>query len=130
MRAMTEKDFKLEWFSGTGAGGQHRNKHQNCCRITHIESGLRATGQGSRSRVENQRAAFRRLVGKLVVHYGDGDPERRNTSNVVRTYHFERNVVSDGDLEAPVGSVMDGAIDEFIARALNGQRSHRGTGRV
>jgi len=29
-------DFKVEWYSGTGAGGQHRNKHQNSVRLTHI----------------------------------------------------------------------------------------------
>ena len=48
---LTKKDFKLDWFNGSGAGGQHRNKHQNCCRITHIESGLTSIGQDSRSRV-------------------------------------------------------------------------------
>lgn len=48
---LTKKDFKLEWFSGTGAGGQYRNKHQNCCRITHIESGLTCTGQTQRDRL-------------------------------------------------------------------------------
>ena len=28
--SVTKKDFSITWFSGTGAGGQYRNKHQNC----------------------------------------------------------------------------------------------------
>lgn len=35
----------MEWYSGTGAGGQHRNKHQNSCRITHLPTGEIATSQ-------------------------------------------------------------------------------------
>jgi protein subunit release factor A len=130
MKSMTSKDFCLEWFSGRGAGGQHRNKHQNCCRITHVESGLVATGQRSRSRVENQRAAFTALVGKLFAYYEGDTPSRRQTNNVVRTYHFERNVATDGSISKPVAQVMDGDIDDFIARALNGQRNPKYTGRV
>ena len=130
MESMTSKDFRLEWFSGTGAGGQHRNKHQNCCRITHIGTGLRSTGQNSRSRVENQRSAFNKLVGKLVAHYSDGDPKRREDNTVVRTYHFERNVVSDGDVSLPISVVMGGGIDEFIENALTKGRTSRETGRV
>ncbi len=60
--SITKKDFKIDWFSGTGAGGQHRNKHQNCCRMTHPDSGAKATGQESRSQKENLRNAFNRLV--------------------------------------------------------------------
>ena len=60
--SITKKDLSLTWFSGSGAGGQHRNKHQNCCRIIHGESGAIGTGQGSRSRVANQREALRSLV--------------------------------------------------------------------
>lgn len=41
MKSYTRKDFDIDWFSGTGAGGQHRNKHQNCIRITHRETGIR-----------------------------------------------------------------------------------------
>lgn len=33
-------DLNMEWFSGTGAGWQHRNKHQNSCIITHKPTGI------------------------------------------------------------------------------------------
>lgn len=60
--SITKKDFKIDYFSGTGAGGQHRNKHQNCVRIQHIESGAIATGQSSRSRKANMKEAFNGIV--------------------------------------------------------------------
>lgn len=60
--SVTKIDFVIEWYSGSGAGGQHRNKHQNCCRIKHAASGAEATGTESRSREQNQKTAFRRLV--------------------------------------------------------------------
>lgn len=44
--------FRIEWFSGTGAGGQFRNKHQNSCRVIHIPTGISETRQ-SRSRDSN-----------------------------------------------------------------------------
>jgi len=93
---LTKKDFKVEWYSGTGAGGQHRNKHQNCCRITHIESGLKAQGTAHKSRVSNQRDAFDK-VSRMVIarHYADNDPERRDTNEVIRNYHAVRNEVHD-----------------------------------
>jgi protein subunit release factor A len=93
---LRRKDFKLEWFSGTGAGGQYRNKHQNCCRITHIETGLMATGQSQRDRPGNQKEAFQALAEKILKHYGfrDATP-RREGGEVVRNYHAERNEVLD-----------------------------------
>jgi protein subunit release factor A len=60
--SVTKKDLKITYFSGTGAGGQHRNKHQNCCRIIHPESGAMATGQAERSKEQNTQFAFRSLV--------------------------------------------------------------------
>ena len=93
---LTKKDFKLEWFSGQGAGGQHRNKHQNCLRITHIATGLMAVGQNSRSRVENQKDAFERLAKMVISHYfADEDPERFKSTEVIRNYHAVRNEVKD-----------------------------------
>jgi len=60
--SVTKKDFVITWFSGKGAGGQHRNKHQNCCRLKHPESGVFTTGQNSRSRKQNLEDAFLKLT--------------------------------------------------------------------
>lgn len=60
--SITKKDFIIEWFSGKGAGGQHRNKHQNCCRLRHPESGAVTTAQETKSRTGNLRLAFQRIM--------------------------------------------------------------------
>jgi len=60
--SVTKKDLEITWFSGKGAGGQHRNKHQNCCRIKHPDSRVIVTGQEERSRKQNLKNAFNRLV--------------------------------------------------------------------
>lgn len=59
---VTKKDFDITWFSGTGAGGQHRNKHQNSCRLKHRETGIIKTGQSHREREANKREAFEAMV--------------------------------------------------------------------
>jgi len=127
---LTKKDFRLEWFSGTGAGGQYRNKHQNCCRITHIETGLQATGQSSRERPQNQKTAFTTLARKVIAYYAADEDIRRHMDNVIRTYHFERNLTSDGLSTHPLRATLDGNIDPFLQNGLSGQRPLRKTGRV
>ena len=59
---MTKNDLEVDWFSGTGCGGQYRNKHQNCCRIRHKDSGAIATGQSQRDRVSNLKEAMENLT--------------------------------------------------------------------
>lgn len=75
---LTRKDFRVDWFSGKGAGGQHRNKHPNCCRITHIDSGVSTTGQSHRERPANQREAFNKLARLLIARH---QAESENTSD-------------------------------------------------
>ena len=93
----TKKDFRIDWFSGTGPGGQNRNKVQACCRITHIPTGLTQVGQTERSRERNFRDAFGRLA-KLVVSkvLDEQNKKSRNTNEeTIRTYHQPRNNVKD-----------------------------------
>ena len=120
---LTKKDFKLEWYSGSGAGGQHRNKHQNCCRITHIETGLTANGTSSRSRVTNQREAFQELARKVLLWHNTGRDRPEPSNEVIRNYHAPRNEVKDmaSGLKQPYKKVvLDGDLSDMVeARKLN-----------
>lgn len=129
---LTKADFDLQWFSGKGAGGQHRNKHQNCCRIVHRETGLSATGQNSRSRADNQREAFTTLAERLLDHYGITGrvAERGDSNRVVRTYHFPRDEVTDGAILQQVKKTMDGDIEAFVVHSLTEGHEGRETGRM
>lgn len=60
--SITKKDLEINYFSGSGAGGQHRNKHQNCVRLRHPESGANSVGQSSRDRLTNLKEALHNLV--------------------------------------------------------------------
>jgi peptide chain release factor 1 len=68
MIKVKDADLKIEWYSGTGAGGQHRNKTQNSCRITHLPTGIMVTSQ-TRSRQNSLFEALKEInnrVDKLV----------------------------------------------------------------
>ena len=60
--SVTKNDLEITYYSGTGAGGQHRNRHMNSCRIQHKPSGVIVTASDSRSKDTNTKMAFRRLV--------------------------------------------------------------------
>jgi len=60
--SITRKDLKVNYFSGTGPGGQNRNKNQNCVRIQHKDSGVIVTGQSNKSRKANEGEALNNLV--------------------------------------------------------------------
>ena len=60
--SITKKDFNITYFSGKGAGGQYRNKHQNCVRLQHKDSGVLVTGQSNRDRQANLKEAFNNLL--------------------------------------------------------------------
>lgn len=67
--AITKKDLEITWFSGSGAGGQYRNKHDNCCRIRHPETGVIVTGQSHRERPANQKEALQNLANHFKIRH-------------------------------------------------------------
>lgn len=118
IESYNKKDFNIDWFSGSGAGGQHRNKHQNCCRLTHLPTGIVVQGTESRERPANLRKAFERLADKLKEHHQVDRPKEISNERI-RDYHSVRNVVKDmaSGLEMEFDEVLNGkGIDEMIKK--------------
>lgn len=90
-----KNDINLDWFSGTGPGGQNRNKVKNCLRLTHKPSGIKVIAQTNRDRISNLKEAYIKLQ-PLVAQWLLKDriqPERIDT--VIRSYKLEDNLVID-----------------------------------
>lgn len=116
----SENDFEISWYSGSGAGGQHRNRHLNSARITHIPTGLVRQAQ-TRSRENSLQAAMAALIAELDRHSGTvveravnglrqahvGSGER---SDKRRTLRFQEGKVHDHitGKSAPLDRVMKG----------------------
>lgn len=118
-----ESDLNINWFSGTGSGGQHRNKHMNSCRITHIPTGLVTTSQ-CRSRQNSYQEALdemkKRLydkhIGKHTTELSRDRKEKVGSGmrgDKVKTYRFQDDIVSDHQTgkKSSCSLVMRGNID-------------------
>ena len=86
--SITLKDFQVTYFSGKGAGGQHRNRHKNCVRLYHPASGVTTIGQNARSKTQNLRDAFRRMA----LHRGFQAWLKRESYMVMVGYDFDEAV--------------------------------------
>lgn len=113
-------EFRVEWFSGTGAGGQHRNKHQNSARVIHISTGFVETAQ-CRSRENSQKEALAGLNKRLdemefEKAYNEISKDRKEKigsgmrGDKIRTYRFQDDTVTDhiSGKKAKLSKVLSG----------------------
>lgn len=100
-----DADLRVEWFSGTGAGGQHRNKHQNSCRLIHVPTNTVVTAQ-TRSRESSYRQALQELEGRvrgkaLSAHHREQASIKKvqvgsgQRGDKIRTIRFQDDVATD-----------------------------------
>jgi hypothetical protein len=59
---IAKNDFDIQTFPAGGPGGQHQNKTDSACRITHRESGAVGECRNHRSQHQNKREAMKRLT--------------------------------------------------------------------
>ena len=115
-----ENDFKIEWYSGTGCGGQFRNKHANSARVIHMPTGLIKTSQ-TRSRENSLQNAMEDMNKALDesgflangvvennsrrLQLGSGERSDRR-----RTYRFQDGLVHDhtNNRSAQISKIIKG----------------------
>jgi peptide chain release factor 1 len=118
---LTEDQFRFEWFSGTGPGGQHRNKTENCCRCIHILTGIKATGSSARSRKSNMESALAVCRARVVAHFHKDKDRYQAGTERIRTYHEPDNRVVDhasNAVDTYTNVITKGNIEDMIvARA-------------
>lgn len=117
-----KSDLRIDYYRGSGAGGQHRNKTDSACRITHLPTKIVAQAEDERYQHQNRRLAFRRLCAKLVplMRQAHQSEKQKKVTERVRTYHEPRNQVKDERVKGKTWSystVVDGnGLDDIISQ--------------
>lgn len=125
IRQYKESDFKIEWFSGTGAGGQNRNKVQTSCRLIHIPTGVTVTSQ-TRSRTNSLASAKSEMIKRLEFsnlseHTASTSATRKQQvgtgmrGDKIRTYQLTNDIATDHrtNIKCSAKKVLSGNFDLF-----------------
>jgi protein subunit release factor B len=62
-----DSELRIDFYRGSGPGGQHRNTSETGVRITHLTTGIVVTATESRSRHQNLQRAYERLEARIAL---------------------------------------------------------------
>lgn len=131
---LNERDLKYEFMRAGGAGGQHVNKTESACRVTHIPSGLQVHISDSREQHINKLRAVSILKTKLnelkkneFLSKIQSDRKNQtgtgNLSEKIRTYNYPDSRVTDhrlGETFNGINKMMEGnLLNEIIAKLID-----------
>lgn len=125
---INEKEFRVDTYRASGAGGQHINKTDSAIRITHFPTGIVVSCQDDRSQFKNRDKAWNIMKSKLYDHY-QGQKEKEYAENrkiqigtgdraeKIRTYNYPQSRITDhriGYTTHNLESFMAGNIQEMV----------------
>ena len=79
-QGLSEKELEWEQLQGSGPGGQHRQKTQNCVRLRHVPTGVTVMATSERSLWQNKQSALRALAARLKARY-EGERQSREAAD-------------------------------------------------
>jgi len=131
---LDEKDLRVEFMRSSGPGGQHVNKTESACRITHMPSGLQVHIQDGREQQHNKNKALKVITDKLFSaevfrHQESLNSQRKeqiaggDRSDKIRTYNFPQTRITDHRTNLTlfgIDKMLKGELlEEFIQEYLN-----------
>lgn len=127
-----ERDVRYEVFSGSGPGGQNRNKCQTCVRAIHEPTGTVAVSTSERSLRQNKQNALDNLKAKVAAKISGFRAEQKRKrheekpdatfGNAIRIYRLcgkDQSVVDrrvDGQFN--INTLKRGQLDELLMAIL------------
>lgn len=102
---LADHDLKVSWFSGTGKGGQNRNKVQASCRLLHVPTGIEAKAE-CRTRETSYKQALQALTERIAASAAKTEADRHASvvkaqvgsgmrGDKIRTYRLQDDFVTD-----------------------------------
>ena len=129
---IVDRDLRVDTYRASGAGGQHVNKTDSAVRITHLPTGIAVQCQSDRSQHRNRAAAMAMLKARLYeveLQKREAEMQAEHDAKTdigwghqIRSYVLHPyQMVKDLRTNVEIGnaqSVLDGALDKFMAAAL------------
>ena len=114
-QTVRKEDLRIDFYRGSGAGGQNRNKRDTACRMTHVPTGIAVTCEEQRTQGQNKKIAFVRLTEKLIplMKAAAKQPDIIPSEERIKSYNEHRNEVVDHRTgkKAPMDRVLAGDLD-------------------